>query len=211
MLSEVDRILMIANCYGLMTSIGQAKSVHIPLALVPSKFPSEPFNDLIKKTPKHNELMRNLSQLPEYLYQALEEVAKTDEFTRKLIEISKKAKVLPYKQEIFLGLTRNDFILDQFSGKFLQVEYNTISASFVALSSKISAFHQHVISQFGEFFDEVPKNVLENDPLKQFGEGIKLAFDLYGSEKAAVMFVVLEDEKNLFDQTFIEVELWQRW
>lgn len=209
--NELNRFLMLASCYGLqMAPTPPAAYTHIPLSLIPTRFPTTNFRDLIDKTPLHNFLMFKVSRNTQYMIKCLEEVCKIDDFTRKLVEISVKAHSSRFYQNIFLGLTRNDFMFDENSEKFLQVEYNTIAASFVSLGTKIVGFHQHILSNYSSLFEDCPSSVLENNALENFVKGMKLACDLYGGPKR-VLFVVIEDEKNLFDQTFLEVELWRNW
>ena len=53
-------------------------------------------------------------------------------------------------------------------------------------------------------------SVLSNDPLHKFAEAMQLAHTLYGN-RGSVLFVVYDVERNIFDQTFLELELWQGW
>jgi Eukaryotic glutathione synthase, ATP binding domain. len=207
--SETNRVLMLSNCYGLLMSTSSNTASQIPISITPASFPQEDFKDLIEKTAKHNLLMQKVSQDTEYLYSKLFEVCKIDDFTRQLVELSKKVHNSKHFQEIYFGLTRNDFMYDDIEKKFIQVEYNTISASFVALGTKIVEFHKHLYSNYSNFFNisESPADsILENNPLLNFVNGFNYAYKLYGNT-GVILFVVLEDEKNLYDQTLIELEL----
>ena len=186
-----------------------SKYTHIPISLMPTSFSSIHFKDLIAKTPKHSELMLSVSNNTSYMFNALSEVCEIDDFTSKLVEISKKAHKSEHFQEISLGITRNDFMIDQ-SGKFFQVEFNTIAASFLSLGTKIVNFHNHVISQYGHWFENPAELSFENEALQNICKAFHMAWSLYGN-KGSILFVVLEEEKNIFDQTFIELELWEKW
>jgi Eukaryotic glutathione synthase, ATP binding domain len=204
---EVDRVVMLASSYGLLMSPSYGSYAHLPLSLVPTRFPENAFKSLIAKTPAHNQLMFLVSKNPKYLYDALKEICQIDDFTNKLVDISRKSHDSKYFQNIFLGLTRNDFMLDGPSNNFLQVEYNTIAASFLSLGTKVLDFHQHVSSLLPNIEASRP---YQNNPLFNFAKTIQLAYNLYGN-KGAVIFIVLEDEKNIFDQTSLEIELWKNW
>jgi hypothetical protein len=202
---NISRVLMLASSYGLlMTPNPPAEITHIPISLTPAEFQKRKFENLVRKTQVHNELMIKVSQNTQYLYDVLENICLVDEFTRRLLEVSRNQKKKGFKQSIQLGLTRNDFMFDESEGKFFQVEFNTIAASFVCIGSKIAEFHSHVDRIFG-----IGKKVVANNPLDGFVNAFQLAFQLYGS-RGVVLFVVIKDEKNLFDQTGIELELWKR-
>ena len=162
----VSRLLILASCYGLeMAPSPPASYTHIPLSLFPSIFPKQDFIDLISKTPAHNSLMFSVSQNPSYLSSCLSSVCEIDNFTSRLLSLSQKSHTSPHYQDIFLGLTRNDFMYDQNLQKFLQVEYNTISASFVSLGSRIIDFHEQVVDEYASLFEQRNGKPLENKAL----------------------------------------------
>ena len=209
--ADLDRLLMIASAHGLLyASNPPAVYTHIPISLHPTSFSKSGFQDLIRKTPLNNHLIFSISQNLEYLTQALREVCEVDDFTRKLFEISKKAHQSPFYQDITLGLIRNDFMFDKDAHKFFQVEYNTISVSFVSLGTKIVDFHRQAVKCFSEVIGYEGGLPLENDPLLKYSQAFQLAYEMYGN-KGSVLFVVTENEKNLFDQCYIELELWRNW
>lgn len=50
-------------------------------------------------------------------------------------------------------------------------------------------------------------NFPENDSLRQLAAGLAEGWRAYGKDDAAVLFVVQEGERNVFDQRWLEFEL----
>jgi len=50
-------------------------------------------------------------------------------------------------------------------------------------------------------------NFPENDSLKQIAAGLAEGWRAYGKDEAAILFVVQEGERNVFDQRWLEYEL----
>ena len=51
------------------------------------------------------------------------------------------------------------------------------------------------------------ENFPENDSLKQIAAGLAEGWKAYGNDDAAVLLVVQEGERNVFDQRWLEFEL----
>ena len=69
------------------------------------------------------------------------QTAQNDEFTGRLLSIYKEVVARGIRCSISLGLHRSDYMLHAVEGdprQLMQVELNTIAASFGALSSKVS-------------------------------------------------------------------------
>ncbi len=144
-------------------------------------------------------------------------------------------------QPLSLGLFRSDYLLhdaessdnanaelgSRKSGKLelKQVEFNTISASFGALCTKVSGLHRHVSATTGYLgVDEGLERWEENLPLNKAQnvlvgglEAAHVAYlsqqqqhggskdDVRGKSKSVyVLFVVQEGERNAFDQRPLE-------
>jgi hypothetical protein len=52
-----------------------------------------------------------------------------------------------------------------------------------------------------------PSNFPQNDSLKQIAAGLAEGWKAYGRDDAAILFVVQEGERNVFDQKWLEYEL----
>ena len=97
------------------------------------------------------------------------------------------------------------------------MELNTIASSFSSLSSKVSDLH-HYLSKRTDFFNDhapgflniLPENLPSNDSGKAIALGIATAWKLYDVETSLVMMIVQPGENNIFDQRWIELELFQK-
>lgn len=118
-----------------------------------------------------------------------------------------------------------------------QVEFNTISSSFGGLSTVVCSLHQQVpftdqssfavhsadlyklllrhlrrtTSYFGKFDALNQAELPENKALTSLCDGLAEAHRVYGSTNAAILMVVQDGERNVFDQRFLEYELLQRY
>ncbi|KAM9343423.1 glutathione synthetase isoform 2-T3 [Pholidichthys leucotaenia] len=114
-------------------------------------------------------------------------------------------------ESIVLGLNRSDYMLDQKeddTSSLKQIEINTIAASFGGLSSRTPDVHRLILKLAGR--PEESQRILDNNPAAGLAAGLAKAWELYGSEKAVVMFLVEETQRNIFDQRCVEYELWKR-
>ncbi|CAG9311249.1 unnamed protein product [Blepharisma stoltei] len=210
--AEEQRLLALAAAYGIEMSPEANHYTHLPISLLPTPFPAEQFNKLKDLSEEFNLLMYKVHLDREWLYKVLEDICREDDYIRRLVEISKTAHEIGNQQKIFLGLNRNDFMLDVPTNRFQQVEFNTMSASFGGLSSKLYKLHRLILSQYKSYFDpEVdPQKVLETHSMNRLAEGLATASNLYGNN-VSVIFLVLPFEMNYFDQTCLEIELWETY
>ncbi|NXV83020.1 GSHB synthetase, partial [Atlantisia rogersi] len=114
-------------------------------------------------------------------------------------------------QSVFLGINRSDYMFDcglDGAPALKQIEINTIAASFGGLTSRTAAVHGRVLKVLGR--SEEASRLLPNNPARGLALGIARAWELYGSQKAVVMFLVEEVQRNIFDQRCVENELWSR-
>ncbi|CAG4939203.1 unnamed protein product [Colias eurytheme] len=105
-----------------------------------------------------------------------------------------------------LGLFRSDYLMQQpDSNRIKQVEFNTVAASFGAITSNLPAMYRYVLRQLGH--GELIKNMPENRALSGLCSGIIEAYDLFAVPSAVVIFVVEEVSYNICDQRFHEFEI----
>lgn len=103
-----------------------------------------------------------------------------------------------------------------------QVEFNTISSSFGGLSSRITALHTELLtSPPGHSLSYPSHPVLdgrvppENTAVETLSAGLAAAHQAYGQSKSspalplAVLFVVQDGERNIFDQLALSTRLTQ--
>uniref|UniRef100_A0A3Q4BWZ8 Glutathione synthetase n=1 Tax=Mola mola TaxID=94237 RepID=A0A3Q4BWZ8_MOLML len=160
----------------------------------------------------YNTLVDKISQDPDFLQEALARYTiAVDDFTARLFRIHQQILKEGKSQSIVLGLNRSDYMLDQRddgSTSLKQVEINTFAASFGGLSSRTPDVHRHILKVAGRLEDS--HRILDNNPAAGLARAVAKAWELYGSERAVVMFLVEESQRNIFDQRYIENELWNR-
>ncbi|KAF3860039.1 hypothetical protein F7725_000294 [Dissostichus mawsoni] len=134
-----------------------------------------------------------------------------DDFTARLFKIHQQIVKEGKSQSVVCGLNRSDYMLDQAedgSSSLKQIEINTIAASFGGLSSRTPDVHRHILQVAGQL--EQSERILDNNPAAGLARAVAKAWELYGSEKAVVMFLVEEVQRNIFDHRYVEKELWNR-
>ncbi|CAD6884917.1 unnamed protein product [Tilletia laevis] len=180
-------------------------------------------------------------------------VAKVDEFQGKLWECylavreeqsksKSKEEDAPVGHRLHLGLFRSDYLLhapdddpdqpaasagEEWALELKQVEFNTISASFGALSTRASELHRFSHTSTGAFFQAAPEQLstLEclppNRALQTLAGGLAAGHKAYIDAEVApsahqssakpsdpaILFVVQPGERNAFDQRWLEFEL----
>ncbi|XP_037540329.1 glutathione synthetase [Nematolebias whitei] len=184
---------------------------YAPFTLFPSPVPKAAFLQALAVQTHYNTLVDRVSQDADFLQKALSSTIKVDDFTARLFKIHQQIQKEGGSQSIVLGLNRSDYMLDQNENKtssLKQIEINTIAASFGGLSSLTPGVHRLILRMAGRL--EESRLIPDNNPAAGLARAIAKAWELYGSERAAVLFLVEEVQTNIFDQRFIESELWKR-
>ncbi|RIA86206.1 glutathione synthase [Glomus cerebriforme] len=185
--------------------------MHAPVSLFPSPFPRKTYDEAIELQPAFNLLFHRLSQDFEFITHAIKEITGVDDFVDNLYKIYLKVKEEGIVQPISLGLHRSDYLLqvppNATEANILQVEFNTISSSFSSLSSLTGDLHKQSTKYFNSS-ELLKKDSLPlNDSMTSLPKGLAKAHELYGSPNAVVMMVVIDEERNAFDQRWIEYNL----
>ncbi|XP_049920852.1 glutathione synthetase [Epinephelus moara] len=184
---------------------------YAPFTLFPTPVPKAVFHQALAVQTHYNTLVDKISQDPDFLQEALSSTIAVDDFTARLFRIHQQILKEGRSQSIVLGLNRSDYMLDQGedgSSSLKQIEINTIAASFGGLSSRTPDIHRHILKVAGQL--EQSQRILDNNPAAGLARAIAKAWELYGSERAFVMFFVEESQRNIFDQRYVENELWKR-
>ncbi|KAF3696531.1 Glutathione synthetase [Channa argus] len=183
---------------------------YAPFTLFPTPVPKAVFLQALQVQIHFNTLVDKISQDPDFLREALASTIAVDDFTARLFRIHEQILKEGRSQSIVLGLNRSDYMLDQKNGKssLKQIEINTVAASFAGISSRMPDVHRHVLKVAGQL--EQSQKILDNNAAVGLAMGIAKAWELYGSDRAVIMFLVEENQRNIFDQRFIENELWMR-
>ncbi|XP_072223432.1 glutathione synthetase [Leuresthes tenuis] len=184
---------------------------YAPFTLFPSPVPKGVFLQALAVQTHYNTLVDKISQDTDFLQEALASTIEVDDFTARLFRIHQQILKEGRSQSVVLGLNRSDYMLDQRDDKtssLKQIEINTIAASFGGLSSRTPDLHRHILKVAGRL--EESQRILDNKPAAGLARAVAKAWELYGSERAVVMFLVEEVQRNIFDQRYIESELWKR-
>lgn len=184
---------------------------HCPMSLEPFTIPESAYEQATSYALPFNELTDRISRDTAFLYEVLGGVAGSDEFTANLIRISKVVNSAPggLRQKIALAFNRSDYMLNESDGRMLQVELNTISASFGALSTQLTKMHRFLQSRFGVAEGLVlPKNEVTTELAGAIGAAHRLyEMNFPSTAKQVVVFVVQDNEVNIADQRPIEYSL----
>lgn len=184
---------------------------YAPFTLFPTPVPKAVFLQALAVQTHYNALVDKISQDSDFLQEALASTIAVDDFTSRLFKIHQQILKEGASQRIVLGLNRSDYMLDlgkDGASSLKQIEINTFAASFGGLSSRMPDVHRHILNVAGRL--EESRRILDNNPAAGLARAIAKAWELYGSERAVVMFLVEETQRNVFDQRYIENELWKR-
>ncbi|CDO69537.1 hypothetical protein BN946_scf184785.g42 [Trametes cinnabarina] len=197
-----------------------ASAIHAPLALFPSPFPRNQFELAKGLQRKYNVLYARIAMDEAFLDNVMgaeKGVGRVDEFTGHLWRLWKRLREQGISQSRHLGLFRSDYLLHTANEdaplELKQVEFNTISSSFGALSQNVAGLHRHLLATT-EYFNTSPilrvENLPPNDTISGLAEGLAAAHRAYGSPSAWILFVVQDGERNVFDQRWLEYELLEK-
>ncbi|GAA5959576.1 hypothetical protein JCM8115_003757 [Rhodotorula mucilaginosa] len=190
--------------------------IHAPYALYPSAFPRKLFQQAIDLQAAYNRLYADVTVDDAFLDQVIGgAVSKVDEFQGRLYDIWKQVKKEGIRQPLALGLFRSDYLvhapadLPSSEHTIKQVEFNTISASFASLSTRVGELHRYLEAS-GTYpaHPQLSHAALpENGALAGLASGLAAAHKAYGNDKAVVMMITQDNERNAFDQWPLAHEL----
>ncbi len=201
---ELRNIIDRAHYFGLLQKNLDGQLVHAPFSLTPYQLPSSLISQLQIHTQWSSLLFWKVAQNSDFLREILEPTAKVDEFVRFLLSLIPNEK----RQDQQLLINRNDFLFERKeNGELqpLQVEFNTISASFAHLSGRVTALHQQL--QQENILKAAP---LPHDAIAGFASGIKETIENLGWRDSALLILVQPKERNWFDQMGLFAALSQR-
>ncbi|KAH8922935.1 glutathione synthase [Atractiella rhizophila] len=201
-------------------------AIHGPYSLFPTPFPRSMFERATELQDIYNDLYARVTLNREFLRKVIGgNVQKVDAFQRSLYEIWEKLEKDEGTQRLHLGLFRSDYMLHAGEGQDVslkQVEFNTISSSFGALSSKVTELHRYLL-QSGAFPPDLKMDLSSlppNNALLTLAHGLSEAHRAYGNDSlaialpvssASILFVVQPNERNAFDQRTLEYLLLSKY
>ena len=140
-----------ASCNGLLmrTSAEEPSGAfeHAPFSLLPAEFPAEQLELAAQLSPLFGTLVDRIAADVPWLTRTLQGTADSDDFTRRLLKLCARVQREGATQKASLAILRSDYMLhdadDGGGARLLQVELNTIAASFGCLSTRVSELHTH--------------------------------------------------------------------
>jgi glutathione synthase len=203
--NRVQEAVDFALTNGILKYNSRFNLTHAPVCLSPFGIEKNTLDYLTETTPIFNEMMIKVGEDRDFLQEQLGPAARTDEFIKRLMDLFSRAELLHHLQ-----ISRNDFLMtDSGNSEGImpkQVEFNTISNSFVFLSSQVYLLHRHMASQFA-----CDGRLVVNNTLDEVVDAMAEVIDYYGYPGARLLMVVQEKEQNIFDQRGIEYRLLEKY
>ncbi|KAI8988085.1 glutathione synthase [Mycotypha africana] len=197
-----------------------ASVVHAPFALYPTRFPRHEYEKAIKLQKPWNTLVHRMSQDHDLITETMQTLSTLDPFVNGLYQIYLKVREEGIAQTASLGIHRNDYLLhanpgaDAKTAVIKQVEFNTVSASFCSLSQKVTDLHRSLATSIKNYGGTKPmdlERLPENKSIKTYVEGLAAAWKHYGKNDAVVVMITQPNERNVFDQRWIEYQLFESY
>mmetsp|Transcript_11402 Transcript_11402/g.22377 ORF Transcript_11402/g.22377 Transcript_11402/m.22377 type:complete len:225 (+) Transcript_11402:40-714(+) len=181
-----------------------------PISIIPCYYNQSDVQAITEVQRIINVMVDKIARNPTWLHKLIEPIAEADDFTRRLLEISKTVHREGIKQQKYLGILRSDYMMDTATGKPLQVEINTISAGLGVLSTKTRSLHQLILERFAHKFEVAPSSdkLAEVTAWQGVVNFLAAGFKAYGGT-GYILILVEENERNIFDQLPLSLELFR--
>lgn len=214
----LDDLCLKAKDWALMHGVGmRAPSNPHPdvmtfasFVLLPSTFPRKEFRKAKEAQTIMNEVLHKAAHDYDFIKQSLKTTIEADEFTAGLFNIYETVRSEGIAQPVSLGLFRSDYLLHAEStfiddARVQQVESNTISSSFGALTTQMFSLHRYILRELG--IENSDYHIPDNTALQGLCSGLVTAWKTYDSPDALILFVVEEITLNICDQRMMEFEI----
>ena len=111
-----------------------------PVSLRPCRVPRQAFRGVEALSHSINHMVDAVARDHDFLMQTLQGVASQDPFTASLLDL------LPLCDPagVQLSVIRSDYMLQESSGMFKQVEVNTVASSLAGLGHRVAQMHQYL-------------------------------------------------------------------
>lgn len=204
----------------------QTSLIHAPMTLLPSPIPRHCYDQCVSLASDFNVLYDNVSRDYDFLSSSLTNVSASDEFLASLLSILHTVTKEGVRQKWSLAINRSDYMMhhdtdndnDSETMKPLQVEYNTIAASFSSLSTRLAALHRYLTARYLK--DDLLSSLPVNRAYYNIAKSLAFAHDHYrvshnttvtsnGDRPLSILFVVQANESNAVDQKILEYELFE--
>ncbi|XP_071394967.1 glutathione synthetase-like isoform X2 [Centroberyx affinis] len=186
-------------------------ATYAPFTLFPSPVPKAVFHQALAVQTHFNTLVDKISQDPGFLEEALASTIQADDFTAKLLGIYRQVQHEGRTQSIMMGVNRSDYMLDQREDRtssLKQIEINTIAAGGFGVADHLPVVHRHILRLAGLL--EESQCVPDNNSTAGIVRALAKAWELYGQQKAAIMFLVEDVQFFIYSHRHVDSELWKR-
>lgn len=200
--SSIASAVDIALACALLQRTENGSLTHCPLMLSPAKVTDLLITQLESLAQPLAFLIHRVANNLEFLVEQLQFTAAHDEYTGFLLSL---AQSQGHQDRLRFSITRSDYFITQQGDSLRQVEFNTIAASYIGLSEKITEFHQIWGNLSNETWDLLP-----NQPIAIVADAFVTVMKEYNVDDAYVLFVVQANERNVFDQRLLEIALIER-
>lgn len=208
---------------------GKFSVIHAPMTLQPTVVPAQGFHQVCDLMPTWNKLIDRVSRDHDFLMQQLASTAASDkDFTGRLYNMYAKLyspESTSKMQQTMLGIFRADYMrsvnsTDSFvatgerspyATEWKNVEINTISCSFAALSTRVGQVHRFLELHRGERKSKVSVSESETNVPRALAAAHSYWINHTGGEASAatttIVMVVQENERNTGDQYLLIFKL----
>jgi glutathione synthase len=181
-----------------------------PVSLLPVSVSKELWEPLRNISADFDSLYNKVARDHDFLIEHLSKTAQADAFSARLVQILQDQIKEGIRQEIMFQINRNDYMWHDPVSSFKQVEFNSISAAFGYLSTKVAEMHSFMLERFLGIKDVVQVQQAHIGIAK----GIHAAVEAFRrSEKVdgVLLMIVQPNERNSVDQRGIEYALWTQF
>ncbi len=211
---RVQEAVDLALASGLLMADTHTSFTHAPFTAFPSPYPRTAYNKALAVAIDFNQLMIRVAMDHDFLARVTHDIASADPFTARLFNSYLETRPVDGALPPGLGLFRSDYLLQasaatsgDWGNALRQVEINTISSAFGALSSRLSELHHYLAARHGDIDSQaLPSNPAQSGMV----DALASAWRHYGEADAVILFVIQADERNIFDQRHMEHMLWTR-
>ncbi|KAI5810682.1 glutathione synthase [Pyronema omphalodes] len=189
-----------------------------PVSLYPTLFPRSCFDNARRVQPAYNSVYASVASDDVWLGELVSSLAAVDSFMKQLYDVYLDVKSEGFVHEYSLGLFRSDYMVHQPTPTdepiVHQVEFNTIASSFGGLASRVSELHRFLA--LSGAYPPHPQLIADNIPVNpaasKLADGLAAGHKAYGpaaleGRETAVLFIVQPNERNAFDQRWLEYNL----
>ncbi|XP_068696198.1 glutathione synthetase-like [Montipora foliosa] len=217
LLADEGRDYCLTNGLVMRAKDSVSRVEHAPFTLLPTAFPERLFAKAKDVQKDFNVLVHRVSQDHDFLEKALKSTIEVDSFTAKIFEIYEKTRNEGLSQPISLGIFRSDYMMDcsnpqnsdllqhlQNDVGIKQVEINTIASSFGGLSPQMRKLHNFLTGLQNGYDSKTEEKLPKNSSCLGLAAGLVDAWKHYGKENSVVLMVVSNNERNRFDQRWVQ-------